>query len=487
MKKTNFFGFAVIALLVIGTLVFTGCPEGDTSENDPVYYTISGTITDNADNSPIEGASVQLKAGAVNQGSAVNTGVDGKYSIPNVPNGTYTIAVSKAGYNAAQSAAFNVADANVTGKDLALIDPSSQIYSISGIISADDTKGPLEDAVLTLKQSETVLDELTTEADGIYLFGNLGNGTYTIEVVLEGYEDGIITVVIANTDKEDQDLELKKLYTVTVVNGNPETVKGTANSAVSISASSAGGTQFIKWVTEDEVDFDNNSASTTTFVMPANDVEVRARLLYPVYVSVWWAQNLWGDYIPMMGAGDAYFRDDNGLLGMGTYIHQWAWMSEDPEEDLYVNPHPTRRNLAIKNLTTGNFVNRKGIAPTAIEDAVHAQQIKVSPFEDDPAFYWNRATGAYQVVTGEEWDWVGYMTLFNGVLDESGFPETGSGIISVLGDFADGGQLRESGNNADFGVWFLGSDEDFTGWSPNNSWFGSKGPGFHAFTDMRKP
>jgi hypothetical protein len=64
---------------------------------DPLSYTVSGTITTDNPGGPVSGASVQLKAGAALIGSTTTAG-DGTYTISDVPDGVYTIEVSLSGY-----------------------------------------------------------------------------------------------------------------------------------------------------------------------------------------------------------------------------------------------------------------------------------------------------------------------------------------------------------------------------------------------------
>jgi uncharacterized repeat protein (TIGR02543 family) len=84
-------------------------------------YTVSGTIYTDDPAGGASGASVRLKRGGANAGSAVSTGADGAYTIRNVPAGEgYTIEVSLSGYATGSISSFDIT-ADVTGKDLTLI------------------------------------------------------------------------------------------------------------------------------------------------------------------------------------------------------------------------------------------------------------------------------------------------------------------------------------------------------------------------------
>ncbi len=83
-------------------------------------YTINGTITDSDTGHGIAGASVQLKSGGSNMGSAVNTDSNGAYIISGVNAGDYVIEVSASGYHSGTTSSFDVTAANITGMDLSL-------------------------------------------------------------------------------------------------------------------------------------------------------------------------------------------------------------------------------------------------------------------------------------------------------------------------------------------------------------------------------
>jgi uncharacterized repeat protein (TIGR02543 family) len=78
-----------------------------------VMVIISGVITA-VDGKPIEGASVQLQRDGVDMGDPVLSGADGAYTIINIPAGTYTIAVSLAGYEPAVTGEFTLTGAEFT-------------------------------------------------------------------------------------------------------------------------------------------------------------------------------------------------------------------------------------------------------------------------------------------------------------------------------------------------------------------------------------
>ncbi len=90
MKKQIF----VVILLIVSVAILVGCNK----ENDPQSIknkgSIIGTITDFSTGEPVRNASVQLRPA----GETTLTGSDGMYEFKNIPNGEYSITVSKAEY-----------------------------------------------------------------------------------------------------------------------------------------------------------------------------------------------------------------------------------------------------------------------------------------------------------------------------------------------------------------------------------------------------
>jgi hypothetical protein len=131
-------------------------------------YSVSGTIT-TSDGAGASGASVQLTAAGMSVGSPVSAGANGAYAITGVPNGTYAIEVSLAGYDTGTIAAFTVSGANVSGKNLALqkADPGGAKTLVIRNLPADWTE---------------VSVAFEDEATGIFVGGHavVSGGTATI-------------------------------------------------------------------------------------------------------------------------------------------------------------------------------------------------------------------------------------------------------------------------------------------------------------------
>jgi len=146
----------------------------------PNTYNISGTITAN-------GIGLSGVTFAVNSGSnSPTTDNSGAYSFSAVPNGTYNITPSKAGYTFSPTfLTVPVNGANATGQNFTalatVVLPNT--YNITGAITANGIA--LSGASITL--SGTVFSSTTTDNSGAYAFSAVPNGTYNITPSKTGY------------------------------------------------------------------------------------------------------------------------------------------------------------------------------------------------------------------------------------------------------------------------------------------------------------
>ncbi len=98
-------------------------------------YTISGTIK-GSDTSAGISANLQLKNSGGNVGNVVTAAADGSYSITDVPAGSYTIAVSHAGYDSGTITGVTVSNAAITGMDLTLTKSSTGLTDAQKLAAA---------------------------------------------------------------------------------------------------------------------------------------------------------------------------------------------------------------------------------------------------------------------------------------------------------------------------------------------------------------
>ncbi len=150
--------------------------ESDATEND-------------ADNAMIEGASIVLE-GENGVFEAVS-GADGAFGFEDVPEGEYTLTVSKEGYITVIKEVF--VDSNMFYRIVIDLDA---VNTLTGKVSvADDdndfgNNAPLEGATVTitrLSSTNAFTYTALTDADGEYSFNGLTVGRYMITVSKEGY------------------------------------------------------------------------------------------------------------------------------------------------------------------------------------------------------------------------------------------------------------------------------------------------------------
>ena len=129
-------GAKLTASKINGTLKINGQDgnRGDIGDvtASPTTYTVSGTVKNG--NTPVVGASVQLRATDTSAGTEViptstTTDATGAYTFSNVPNGTYTITASKDGWETQTTETFSVNDSNISDKNITTFAPSTT-YSV---------------------------------------------------------------------------------------------------------------------------------------------------------------------------------------------------------------------------------------------------------------------------------------------------------------------------------------------------------------------
>lgn len=82
--------FFVVLILTAFTTIWTGC----NNEDNYVLGSITGVVSDAATGEPIKNANVKLKP----RGETTLTGTDGAFQFSNIPDGTYSLFISKNGY-----------------------------------------------------------------------------------------------------------------------------------------------------------------------------------------------------------------------------------------------------------------------------------------------------------------------------------------------------------------------------------------------------
>lgn len=140
-------------------------------------FAISGTIRSGSNSGPVlSGATVSIA------GKTAITSSTGTYTITNIPAGTYSFSVSKAGYDTYTNAAYPVGS-NLSGLSNYLTQ-STVYYAMSGTIRSGSNSGPvLSGATVSIAGKTT-----TTSSTGTYSFTGIPAGSYIFTVSKAGYD-----------------------------------------------------------------------------------------------------------------------------------------------------------------------------------------------------------------------------------------------------------------------------------------------------------
>lgn len=153
----------------------------------PPASTVTGTVTNGTD--PIPNATVKLFDSTGTPFQHTLTDAAGKYTLNDVPAGSYTISAVAEGY--LLSAPVGVALVPGGTAQVALTcaaEPTLALGAIAGVVSVAGTGVPLAGAKVSLMDgTSTVLASTYTVADGEFVFYDVADGIYTLMVSADGY------------------------------------------------------------------------------------------------------------------------------------------------------------------------------------------------------------------------------------------------------------------------------------------------------------
>lgn len=168
------------------------------SANVTIYFTmiqlegnISGFVTTGT--IPVANATVTLSNENISFMTSSSAPL-GEYTINGLPSGFYNITAAKAGY-VGYRGTVNITAGNTTHYDLTLRPTLGQLIGVVDVTSQSGKLIGLSGANVTLQGTNSTY-RTTTNAQGIYYFNNITQGTYTVSVLASGYTPGQGTVVI---------------------------------------------------------------------------------------------------------------------------------------------------------------------------------------------------------------------------------------------------------------------------------------------------
>ncbi|MCK4260055.1 MAG: DUF2012 domain-containing protein [Halanaerobiales bacterium] len=187
MKKTRM----LISVFVI-LLVISGCssipqflPSGD----------LTGTVTNKVDSMPIIGALVEIKDSSY----TAQTNSNGNFTFKDLTPGSYTVIVTKEGYENTTEIVSVRAD-DITSVSIKLQPIASQVSkgNLSGEVFYKNTQNPIEDVTITIDGTNFVT---TTDLMGEFSFNDLEYGTYTL---IASKPDYVLAQIDVTIDSETQ-------------------------------------------------------------------------------------------------------------------------------------------------------------------------------------------------------------------------------------------------------------------------------------------
>ena len=142
--------------------------------------TLSGTVTNQATGSPVQGAAVRV-VGATDRTTFTRT--DGSYTIV-LPVGGYDVTASHFGLLSHTVSGVDIREGESTGQDFALAPAPS--HPVSGHVR-DGGGNPLAGVTVTIEG--TPIPAATTDASGAYRFADVPEGEYDVSATLRGCYD----------------------------------------------------------------------------------------------------------------------------------------------------------------------------------------------------------------------------------------------------------------------------------------------------------
>lgn len=171
--------------------------------------TVSGTVNDSSGKA-VSGAAVELYKDGTKVGTPVTTDSSGKYTIPDVSTGTYTLKAKSSNSSLNGSASVTVAAGSISNADVTV----AKGFTVSGTIKSYGSASEAVTVTLT-KQGETtptLTDTLTGASGSVpysqnYSFPAVPAGDYTLKVEKKGHVTREYAIAVAS-DPVMQDVKI---------------------------------------------------------------------------------------------------------------------------------------------------------------------------------------------------------------------------------------------------------------------------------------
>lgn len=174
-------------------------------EVNQLLGSITGTVT-RTDGTTISGVTVRVTAGPT-QGQSVQTDSQGNFSVPDLPEGIYTLTFSGSGFATRTLTGIEVLAGLQTQLDVQL-GVSSTSGTITGTVT-DVDGAAISNVQVRVLQGSTVVATGTTGSLGTYSISGLSPGTYSIQFSRSGFTTALVTgVAVAAGDSVTVNVQL---------------------------------------------------------------------------------------------------------------------------------------------------------------------------------------------------------------------------------------------------------------------------------------
>ncbi|MEW6624176.1 MAG: stalk domain-containing protein [Bacillota bacterium] len=157
---------------------------------DEEVGSIEGKVTAETSGNALQGVKVYLKVGTKYVLKAT-TNSQGKYSIDDIPVGTYTMQFVHNDYQTVTVTGIKVAKDSATIRNVTMVqDEEEELYGeISGTIYKGSEETPLKNAQITIDDGEDYFYTIITGSNGTFKFTNVPVGTYQVVFYHTDYGD----------------------------------------------------------------------------------------------------------------------------------------------------------------------------------------------------------------------------------------------------------------------------------------------------------
>lgn len=173
---------------------------------------VRGRVTNSATGSPIENATVKVRAQSGTPIAHTQTNPGGNYSIDGLPPGTYAINVALQGYLTSPAQVFTIQGNQTIDINVSLIPEPAVFNTIYGTITDLTTGDTIDGAEVVLIPeigSAVNATVAVSNSDGEYLINKVPDSTQSLLVVKTGYyPSAFITVISSGGSKLNTDVSI---------------------------------------------------------------------------------------------------------------------------------------------------------------------------------------------------------------------------------------------------------------------------------------